>query len=181
MPAKKSRKTKNKPARADWRRIRLFAMDVDGILTDGSVHVASDGTETKTFHIPDGAGLHYLRWAGVATAWISGRASDATTIRAAELKIPRVIQGKDDKLGELRKIAAQLNLEAAEIVYMGDDIFDAPAIKWAGIGVTVPAALPAALAAADVVTKNHGGRGAVREICDRILAAQGKDPLNFQM
>jgi len=175
-----NKKPKRKPTPADWRRIRLFAMDVDGILTDGTLQVASDGVETKTFSILDGAGLHYLRWAGVATAWISGRASGATTVRAAELKIPHVVQGNDDKLGELQKLAARLGFVPNQVVYMGDDVFDAPAIAWAGIGVSVPTAIASAIAAATVITKRPAGRGAVREICDLILAAQGKNALGYQ-
>lgn len=169
MPAKKS-----KPTSAAWRKIKLFAMDVDGILTDGSLHVASDGTETKTFSITDGAGLYQLRMAGIATAWISGRKSGATTVRAGDLKIPYVFQGDNDKLGQLQKLAAVLDLTPGQIVYMGDDDIDAPAMRWAGIGATVPTAMPPALAAADIVTKLPAGRGAVREICDRILAAHAK-------
>src|SRR5262245_47133759 len=82
------------PTLADWGRVRLFAMDVDGILTDGTVHISSDGTETKQFSILDGLGLIRLRNAGLATAWISGRSSGSTTARATELKIPHVIQGR---------------------------------------------------------------------------------------
>ena len=168
MPAKKS-----KPTPAAWRKIRLFAMDVDGILTDGALQVASDGTETKTFSIIDGSGLYQLRMAGIITAWISGRTSGATTVRANELKIPHLIQGNNDKLAELQKLAAQLKLTPDQIVYMGDDDIDAPAMRWAGISATVPTALPPALAAADIITNRPAGRGAVREICDHILTACG--------
>ena len=171
MPAKKQ-KIKSKPTPAAWRRIRLFAMDVDGILTDGTIQVASDGAETKTFGILDGSGLHKLRAAGIATAWISGRASGATTVRANELKIPHLIQGNNDKLAELQKLAAKLNLAPSQIAYMGDDDIDAPAMRWAGIGATVPTAMPPALAAAAIITKRPAGRGAVREICDLILASR---------
>jgi 3-deoxy-D-manno-octulosonate 8-phosphate phosphatase (KDO 8-P phosphatase) len=121
--------------RAAWSRIRLFAMDVDGVLTDGTVCISSDGRETKAFAIIDGLGLILLRAAGVDTAWISGRPS--------------------------------------ECAYMGDDFIDAPAIAAAGIGISVPDALPAALAAARHVTRRRAGHGAVREVCDLILAARG--------
>ncbi|AWI10380.1 KdsC family phosphatase [Ereboglobus luteus] len=174
MPTKKSKKTKSQISAAQWRKIRLFAMDVDGILTDGSLIVSSDGTESKTFSILDGAGLIYLGWAGITTAWLSGRKSGATTVRAKDLKIPYVVQGQDDKLAELKKLAAKLKLTADQIVYMGDDAIDAPAIKWAGIGISVSNAQPPALAAADIITKKAAGAGAVREICNCILAAHGK-------
>jgi len=155
-----------------WSAIRLFAMDVDGILTDGTVHISSDGTETKSFSILDGMGLKRLEKAGITVAWISGRVSGATDRRAAELKIPHVIQGRTDKLVALLELATQLGLDASECVYMGDDDIDAPAIAWAGIGATVPDAMPAALDAADYITTRAAGRGAVREICELVLATR---------
>jgi len=155
-----------------WAAIRLFAMDVDGVLTDGTVHIASDGTEAKTFSILDGMGLRKLERAGVVTAWISGRASGATTARANELKIPHVMQGRVDKLVALQELAKQLGFTAAQCVYMGDDDIDAPALSWAGIGVAPSDAMPSALAAADIVPVRTAGRGAVREICEHILAAR---------
>jgi 3-deoxy-D-manno-octulosonate 8-phosphate phosphatase (KDO 8-P phosphatase) len=88
-------------------------MDVDGILTDGTIHISSDGTETKVFSILDGMGLVRLRQAGIIVAWISGRASGATTVRASELKIPHVIQGRTDKVTALRELTAALDLKRA--------------------------------------------------------------------
>ena len=155
---------------ASWAAVRLFAMDVDGILTDGTIHISSDGTETKVFSILDGMGLVRLRQAGIIVAWISGRASGATTVRASELKIPHVIQGRTDKVTALRELTAALGFEAGACVYMGDDDIDAPAMIWAGIGVSVPAAMPAAMQAADYVTARSAGHGAVREVCEQILA-----------
>jgi 3-deoxy-D-manno-octulosonate 8-phosphate phosphatase (KDO 8-P phosphatase) len=160
-------------APARWAAIKLFAMDVDGILTDGTILVSSNGVETKRFSILDGMGLVRLRKAGIATAWISGRASEATTVRAEELRIPHLIQGRTDKLDALQELAAELDLGHDQIVYMGDDDIDAPAIQWAGIGVTVPDAMPAALDAADYLTTRPAGLGAVREVCEQILAGRG--------
>lgn len=159
------------PAR--WAAVKLFAMDVDGILTDGTIHVSSDGVETKTFSILDGMGLVQLRKHGVITAWISGRASGATSVRAEELKIPHLVQGRIDKITALKELAAELNLTADQIVYMGDDDIDTAAIRWAGIGVSVPDAMPLPFAAADYVTRRPAGKGAVREICEHILAGRG--------
>ena len=144
-------------------------MDVDGILTDGTVTLAADGTETKKFSIIDGRGLVRCHDAGVVLAWISGRASAATTRRARELRIPHVVQGRNDKLAALQALARRLRLAAADVCYMGDDDVDAPALAWAGIGATVPEAQPAALAAAGIVTARPGGHGAVREVCELIL------------
>jgi 3-deoxy-D-manno-octulosonate 8-phosphate phosphatase (KDO 8-P phosphatase) len=173
MPAPsriKDQKSKIRPAA--WARIRLFAMDVDGVLTDGTVLISSDGTEAKAFSIFDGTGIFRLNRAGIAVAWISGRASGATARRAQELKIPHLIQGRIDKLTALQELAAQLGMTAAHCAYMGDDDIDAPAIAWAGIGAAPPEAMPAALAAADFVARRPAGRGAVREVCEQILAAR---------
>jgi 3-deoxy-D-manno-octulosonate 8-phosphate phosphatase (KDO 8-P phosphatase) len=159
-----------------WAAVQLFAMDVDGILTDGTVQISSDGTEAKSFSILDGYGLARLNKAGVVLAWISGRASGATTARATELKIPHLVQGRIDKITALRELATQLKLSPPQIVYMGDDEIDAPAIRWAGIGVTVPDAMPSALEAAAYVTQRAAGRGAVREVCNHILSARGVPP-----
>jgi 3-deoxy-D-manno-octulosonate 8-phosphate phosphatase (KDO 8-P phosphatase) len=164
--------------RAAWAKVRLFAMDVDGILTDGTVAVSSDGTETKTFCITDGLGLILVRGSGLEIAWISGRQSGTTTLRATELKIPHVIQGRHDKLAALTELAGSLGIPLSACAYMGDDFIDAPAIAASGIGISVPTALPAALAAADYVTRRHAGRGAVREICDLLLLARSKSVRN---
>ncbi len=163
---------KSKIPRASWARVRLFAMDVDGVLTDGTVQINSDGTEAKNFSILDGMGLKRLEKSGVAVAWISGRPSGATTARANELKIPHVIQGRTDKLAALQELAAELSLSPAQCAYMGDDDIDAPAIAWAGVGIAPRGSMPAALAAAAIVPARPAGHGAVREICELILASR---------
>lgn len=162
------------PTPRNWAGIRLLALDVDGILTDGTIFVSSDGSETKGFSVLDGMGMARLLKAGLSVAWISGRPSGATTRRAEELRIPHVIQGRSDKREALAELAQRLGLAAAACCYMGDDDIDAPAIAWAGVGATVPTAMPAALAAADYVTRRPAGAGAVREVCDRILAQRSR-------
>lgn len=159
---------------ARWAAIRLFAMDVDGVLTDGTVAISGDGTETKHFSILDGMGLVRLRKAGITVAWISGRASGATTARATELRVPHVIQGRTDKLMALQELASQLGLAAAQVCYMGDDDIDAPAIAWAGIGAAPAGAMPAARKAAGYVPARAAGHGAVREVCELILTGRGQ-------
>jgi 3-deoxy-D-manno-octulosonate 8-phosphate phosphatase (KDO 8-P phosphatase) len=149
-------------------------MDVDGVLTDGTVEIHSDGTESKRFSILDGMGLVRLHKAGLAVAWISGRPSGATTARATELRIPHLVQGRTDKLMALQELASQLGLAAAQVCYMGDDDIDAPAIDWAGIGVAPVNAMTAALKAATLVTRRPAGLGAVREVCELILAGRGQ-------
>ena len=160
-------------SRARWARIRLFAMDVDGVLTDGTVQIHSDGVESKSFSILDGHGLRQLEHAGILTAWISGRASGATTLRANELRIPHVIQGRIDKLTALQELAGKLALSPGQCAYMGDDDIDAPAMAWAEIGIAPPGAMPAALAVADYVPPRPAGHGAVREVCELLLTARG--------
>ena len=158
-----------------WKVIELFAMDVDGVLTDGCIYVSSDGSEAKRFSIVDGLGLVKLREAGVKVAWISGRASEATTRRANELKIEYVVQGRKDKASALTSLLEALNLKPDQAVYMGDDTIDTAAIELAGIGVAVPEAQAEALAAADYITTKTGGNGAVREVCNQILAARSNN------
>lgn len=175
--AVRPRKSKIPPSR--WARIRLFAMDVDGVLTDGTVVISSDGTEAKAFSILDGHGLRQLEREGITTAWISGRASGATTVRGQELKIPHIIQGRIDKLEALSELASQLGLKAAECAYMGDDVIDVPAIAWAGIGIAPPGALAAAVDAADYVTTRPAGLGAVREVCDHLLTSRAAKTRNI--
>ncbi|MBM3851624.1 MAG: HAD-IIIA family hydrolase [Verrucomicrobia bacterium] len=159
-------------SRSRWARIRLFAMDVDGVLTDGTVQIFSDGREAKAFSILDGHGLRKLARAGVVTAWISGRASGATAVRAAELRIPHVIQGRIEKRTALEDLAARLALSPEQCAYMGDDDLDVPAIRWAGLGLAPPGAWPEARRAADYITARPAGQGAVREICELLLAAR---------
>lgn len=147
-------------------------MDVDGVLTDGSICVADDGSESKRFSVLDGLGLVRLHKLGIVTAWISGRPSDATLSRATELAVAHVILGRSDKREALMELADKLGFSSLEICYMGDDDIDTPAIEWAGIGATVPDALPSAFDAADYVARRKGGSGAVRDVCDRIIAAR---------
>jgi len=170
MPQSKIQNRKSKIPTKRWAAIRLFAMDVDGVLTDGTVHISSDGTEAKTFSILDGLGLVRLNRAGIIVAWISGRASGATTARATELKVPHVIQGRIDKITALQELATTLGLTAAQCAYMGDDDIDVPAIEWAGVGVAPATSMPSALAAADYIPTRPAGLGAVREVCEHVLA-----------
>jgi 3-deoxy-D-manno-octulosonate 8-phosphate phosphatase (KDO 8-P phosphatase) len=160
-------------SRQRWAAIRLFAMDVDGVLTDGSLHISSDGTESKSFSILDGFGLKELERADIVTAWITGRPSGATAVRAKELKIPHVIQGRIDKNVALQELATRLGLTPNQCAYMGDDVIDVAAMQWAGIGIAPLDAMDAALEVAAVITERRGGHGAVREVCEHILTARG--------
>jgi 3-deoxy-D-manno-octulosonate 8-phosphate phosphatase (KDO 8-P phosphatase) len=172
MPQSKIENRKSKIPPAKWRAVRLFAMDVDGVLTDGRVLVSSAGAEAKFFSILDGFGLASLRKTDVAIAWISGRPSPATTTRAGELGIAHLIQGQNDKLSALQNLARKLGLDATQCAYMGDDLIDIPGLTWAGIGIAPPNAMPDVLKVTQYVTNRSGGHGAVREVCDHLLAAR---------
>lgn len=157
------------------RPIRLLALDVDGVLTDGRLRYASqpehDGD--KVFHVRDGLGLKLLMQAGIDVALITGRVSPAVDRRAQELGIGHVIQGRDDKGVVLKALMAELGLEPAEVCYCGDDLPDLGAILHAGLGVTVADAPDYIRQRADLVTRTPGGHGAVRELCEWLLNAQG--------
>ncbi len=163
-----------KVPQSHWAAVQLFAMDVDGVLTDGTVSISSDGSESKRFSILDGMGIMRLNKAGIAVAWISGRKSEATTLRATELRVPHLIQGRTDKLMALQELASQLGLAAPQVCYMGDDDIDAPAIAWAGVGVAPEQSMPSALKAAVYVPDRPAGLGAVREVCEHILDSRGQ-------
>ncbi|RLU00846.1 MAG: HAD-IIIA family hydrolase [Ketobacter sp.] len=153
--------------------IKLVAFDIDGIMTDGRLYFTSLGDEIKAFNVKDGLGLNLLRKSGVEVAIITGRTSELVNRRARDLKIDKLIQGREDKKIALLELMEQENLTAEQIAYMGDDLPDLPAIRHAGLGVTVADALPIVKQHADLITEANGGDGAVREFCDWLLEAQG--------
>ena len=154
------------------KQIKLIVMDVDGVLTDGRIIYSSDGVETKCFNVRDGHGIAVARMAGLAIAWISGRDSKVTTLRAKELGIEHVYQGKHDKLTVLAELTGKLGIAMESVLFMGDDVIDIPAMEACAIGIAPADAHPAVLASADWITTNKGGHGAVREVTDLVLSAQ---------
>ncbi|QOR39403.1 HAD hydrolase family protein [Billgrantia diversa] len=155
------------------RQVRLLALDVDGVLTDGRLYFQADGVEIKAFHTQDGLGLKLLRRAGLQVAFLTGRESPMVSHRAAALGIDHVFQSCEDKLATLRELCTRKGIELEQVAYCGDDLPDLAAIQRAGIGITVPDTPPYLRALADYVTERRGGHGAVREICDMLLEAQG--------
>jgi 3-deoxy-D-manno-octulosonate 8-phosphate phosphatase (KDO 8-P phosphatase) len=141
------------------------------VLTDGRVYYAARGEPLQSFNIKDGYGLKCLAAAGIAIAVISGRRSGAVTRRCRELGIRHVVQGSRDKVRDFRILAAKLAVTAAQCAYIGDDVPDVALLKMVGLGFAVADAHPSAMAAAHHVTRLAGGCGAVREVCDRLLAA----------
>jgi 3-deoxy-D-manno-octulosonate 8-phosphate phosphatase (KDO 8-P phosphatase) len=155
------------------RGIRLLTCDVDGVLTDGRIHVGDDGRETKSFSALDGVGLKMLMRAGITVAWITGSNAPAVMHRARALGVGRVVQGAEDKLKPWEALRGELSLPAAACAHIGDDLPDVPVFERCGFAVTVPHAPASVRGRAHFVTRRDGGQGAVRELCDLILAAQG--------
>jgi 3-deoxy-D-manno-octulosonate 8-phosphate phosphatase (KDO 8-P phosphatase) len=155
------------------RGIRLLTCDVDGVLTDGRIYVTDEGRELKAFHVLDGVGLKLLMQAGIAVAWITGSNAPAVRHRARGLGVARVVQGADDKLAPWEALRAELDLPEAACAHIGDDLPDLPVFARCGLAVAVPHAPPGVRAQAHTVTARDGGAGAVREVCELILAARG--------
>ena len=154
-------------------RIRCVVLDVDGVLTDGRLHLGPDGETMKVFHTRDGHGVKMLIDAGLQVTIISGRSSNIVDARAAELGITPVIQGCADKGSALDRLLADLGLSADEVAVMGDDTPDLPMFDRAAISAAPADAHPTVLARCDLRTDAGGGAGAVREFCERLLAARG--------
>ena len=156
------------------RRIRLLTCDVDGVLTDGRIYVDDDGRETKAFSALDGVGLNLLARGNVTVAWITGSAAPAVAHRARALHVEYVIQDAADKLTAWNALREDLGIAAEECAHIGDDLPDIPVLAACGLAVTVPHAPAAVRAHAHLVTARDGGQGAVREIAEVVLAAQGR-------
>ncbi len=155
------------------RAIRLFVMDVDGVLTDGGVCYTAGGDELKTFNIRDGLGIKLLARAGIQAAIITGRQSPLVERRARELGITHLFQGQEDKREAFAALLARTGLDARATAYMGDDLPDLPLLRQAGLALTVADGDPRVCAAAHWISSRPGGGGAVREACELVLAAQG--------
>ena len=154
--------------------IQLLAMDVDGVLTDGTLVINADGSECKFFNSMDGHGIRMWQRAGLKVALISGRASEPTQRRAEQLQIEYVFQDCHNKLPVFEKLLEQLGLAPNKAAYIGDDLTDLPVIRYAGFGVTVANAADEVKQYADYVTTRTGGNGAVREVIEYILKNTGR-------
>jgi 3-deoxy-D-manno-octulosonate 8-phosphate phosphatase (KDO 8-P phosphatase) len=154
-------------------RVKLLVLDVDGVLTDGTLYFSAAGEELKAFNIQDGLGIKMLRNGGVETAIITGRRSPAVQRRAENIGICRVQQGAEDKLAAFSQLLHEVALPAEQVACVGDDLPDLPLLRRCGLSAAVPDAPSYVRAAAHFVTAAGGGRGAVREVCELILDAQG--------
>ena len=154
-------------------KIKLLALDVDGILTDGRLYYSNSGEELKAFHTLDGHGIKTLQENKIDVAIITGRTSDILKKRALELGIEKVHQGVSDKLSILNLIMEKHSYSTDEVAYAGDDLPDLGALKAVGLSFSVPNAHPTIKKIVDIVTNLQGGRGAVREMSDFILKSKG--------
>ena len=160
------------------REVRLVALDVDGTLTDGSLHYGPAGEALKTFSVRDGFGLNLLRQAAIRIVIITGRQSALVAARAADLQFDAVLQGVPDKRAALTELCARYQLGPPQSAFIGDDWPDLPALRSAGLAAAVADAPPEVKAAAHWIGSRPPGYGAVREFTDWLLAAQGRlDPL----
>jgi 3-deoxy-D-manno-octulosonate 8-phosphate phosphatase (KDO 8-P phosphatase) len=155
-------------------RIRLLLLDCDGVLTDGRITPVEGGEELKSFHTHDGHGLVMLHRAGLRSGIISGRKSRLVELRAADLGISFVRQGALNKIEVFESLLSEAGVEPSHAAYVGDDVVDIPLMRRCALAVAVADATPDTRAAAHYVTKLPGGFGAVREVCELILKAQGK-------
>jgi 3-deoxy-D-manno-octulosonate 8-phosphate phosphatase (KDO 8-P phosphatase) len=155
-------------------KIKLFYFDVDGVMTDGRFGITDEGREVKFFNVKDGLGLRMLLSAGIKVVLITGRRSHALEARAMELGIEDLFQGVKEKGGLCRKILGEKGLEKENSACMGDDLPDIAMFRETGLSIAVADAAKEVCEAADFITKNKGGFGAVREACEWVLKCQGK-------
>lgn len=161
-------------ARQRAARVKLMAFDIDGVMTDGGLTYTDDGRELKTFNVMDGLGLKLMQKAGVELAIVTGRTSGVVAARAADLGITHVYQGVADKRAAVAGLMEKLGLHWPDVAFMGDDLIDLPAMTHCGFAVAPANAHPLVKERAHAVTDKAGGRGAVREAVEFVLAAQGK-------
>lgn len=154
--------------------IKLLLLDVDGVLTDGSLYFCEDGTEIKAFNSLDGHGIRMLIENGIEVGIITGRSSSIVESRANDLGISILFQGQSDKLSALTTILEANNYAPSEVAYAGDDLPDLPVMKNIGLSIAVANAHDLVLHFASLATSAQGGQGAVREISDYLLKAQDK-------
>ena len=154
--------------------IRAIIMDVDGVLTDGRLILGSGNDELKSFHTRDGMGITIAKRCGMKIGFITSRTSEVVQRRAAELEIDYLLQGVRDKLSKLREISSSEKIPLEGICYIGDDIIDIPVLRAVGFSATVSDAPDEVKSCASYVSQREGGTGAVREIIEHILKAQGK-------
>ncbi len=156
------------------KRVKILVLDIDGVMTDGRIIYSIYGDELKFFDVQDGLGITLLNKAGIKSVIITAKKSRIVKLRARDMKVARAYQGFPNKLIPLEDILKRFKVKAEELCFIGDDLIDIPVLKRVGFAVAVPNAMDEVKNHAHYVTSKAGGRGAVREICDLILKAQGK-------
>lgn len=169
---KKTRRQSASTVSAVLRRIRLFATDVDGVLTDAGMYYSETGDEWKKFNTRDGMGIKLLQRAGLITAIVTQERTKLVARRAEKLAIPELHQGVMDKLSVIREMAGRHGMTLEQVVYIGDDVNDLEALKAVGFSAAPADGLPEVAAAVDYVCRKKGGEGAVREVIEMILTAR---------
>jgi 3-deoxy-D-manno-octulosonate 8-phosphate phosphatase (KDO 8-P phosphatase) len=155
------------------RAIEWLVLDVDGVLTDGRLHLGADGELVKCFHVRDGLAIRLAQAAGLRVAILSARSSSIVARRAAEVGIDEVVQGREDKAAAFRELVSRRRVAAAAVAYVGDDLQDLPVLVAAGLAAAPADAVAEVRAAVDYVTGARGGEGCVRELVERLLVARG--------
>lgn len=155
------------------RKIKVVIFDVDGVMTNGALGLDDAGLEFKAFHSHDGLGLKLLRNTGIRMGIVTGRSSDVVIKRAENIKIQHIYQGVEDKLEAFNQLLIDMQVNAEECVFMGDDVIDIPPMRRCGLAVTVPHAMPLVKEYAHYITTREAGFGAIRELCELIMKAQG--------
>lgn len=155
-------------------KVRLLILDVDGVMSDGLIYMGNSGEELKAFNVRDGYGIRCALTSGIEVAIITGRKAKLLVDRCETLGISHLYQGQSDKLLAFRDLLDKLALRPDQVAYVGDDLIDWPVMAESGLSVAVADAHPLLTPRADYVTRINGGRGAVREVCDLLLLAQGK-------
>ena len=178
MPKARQTQRRRAPARLSLmrtlQRVRLVAMDVDGVLTDAGMYYSESGDELKKFNTRDGMGIKMLQAAGFVTAFITREKTAIVERRGQKLAVPEVHQGVDDKLAVLTTLAKKYGHSLEQVGYIGDDVNDLEALRAVGFSAAPADAMPSILKAVHYICAKKGGEGAVRELADLILAARGK-------
>jgi 3-deoxy-D-manno-octulosonate 8-phosphate phosphatase (KDO 8-P phosphatase) len=165
---------RRRPADATLAAIRFLLVDVDGVLTDGRIHFDREGHEYKSFHVHDASGFVYWHRAGGRSGWLSGRGGDVVERRARELGVHEVILHRTDKAAAFGELLARQQLDPRAVAYVGDDLLDLPVLRQVGFAATVPQARPEVLQHAQFVSRCDAGFGAVRDVVEELLRAQGR-------
>lgn len=158
---------------ARFKNIKLLILDVDGVMTHGGLTIGDDGQEYKTFHSHDGLGMKLLKASGVELAIITGRTSNVVKKRAESTGVAHFYQGAEDKLKAFNDLISMSHLQASQCAFMGDDVVDLPPMLQCGLAIAVPDSATLVLEHAHYVTQKAGGHGAVREVCELLMQAQG--------